>query len=77
MNMVVGFDQAEPSPVTFRGDRVNHKSVLVSLLVAVMVAVGALAFWYQERSAVQEARARVVAGELQPLASLSKKIRRS
>ncbi len=72
MNMVVGFDDVKPAPVTFRGDRVNHKSVLVSLVAAVVVAVGALAFWYQERSAVQEARARVVAGELQPLASLLK-----
>jgi hypothetical protein len=58
--------------VIFRGERVNHKNIVALLVVALVVAVGALGLVFQERSAVQAARARIVAGELQPIATLLK-----
>ncbi len=72
MSMVVGFDELEPAAVTFRGERVNHKYILGLLVVAVVVAVGALGFMFYERSQLQEARARVALSALQPIASLLK-----
>ena len=56
----------------FRGERVNHKNNLGLLLVAVVVAAGALGLVFYERSQLQEARTRVVVGELQPIAMLLK-----
>jgi hypothetical protein len=70
MSMVVGFDEQAPAAVTFRGERVNQKNVWGLLVVAVVVAVGALGLIFYERSQLQEARARVVAGELRPIAML-------
>jgi hypothetical protein len=72
MNRVIGFDEQAPAAVIFRGERVNHKNMMPWLVVALVVAVGALGLVFQERSAVQAARARVVAGELQPIAALLK-----
>jgi hypothetical protein len=72
MSMVIGFDEPAPSAVSFAGERVNHKNALILLVVALVVAIGALGLWFYERSALQEARTRVVVGELQPIAALLK-----
>jgi hypothetical protein len=72
MNTVIGYAERTPAAVSFRGERVNHKSILGLLVVAVVAAVGALGLMFYERSQLQDARARVVAGELQPIAMLLK-----
>jgi hypothetical protein len=68
--MVIGFEEQAPAAVTFRGERVNQKNILAFLAVAVVVAVGALGLLFYERLQLQEARTRVVVGELQPIAML-------
>jgi hypothetical protein len=68
--MVIGFEEQAPSAVTFRGERVNQKNIWAFLAVAVVVAVGALGLLFYERLQLQEARTRVVVGELQPIAML-------
>src|SRR5580698_5082790 len=70
MSMVIGFEEQAPAAVTFRGERVNQKNILAFLAVAVVVAVGALGLLFYERLQLQEARTRVVVGELQPIAML-------
>jgi hypothetical protein len=70
MSMVIGFEEQAPSAVTFRGERVNQKNIWAFLAVAVVVAVGALGLLFYERLQLQEARTRVVVGELQPIAML-------
>jgi hypothetical protein len=72
MNMVIGFDEQAASAVSFRGERVNQKNIWGLLVVAVVVAAFALGILFYERSQLQEARTRVVAGELQPIAALLK-----
>ena len=72
MNTAIGYAERSPSVVSFRGERVSHKNVLGLLAVALVVAVGALGIMFYERSLLQEARARAVAGELQPIATLLK-----
>jgi hypothetical protein len=69
MNTVIGYAERSPSAVSFRGERVNQKGVLV---VALVVAVGALGLVFYGNSQLQEASTRVVAGELQPMAALLK-----
>jgi hypothetical protein len=68
--MVIGFEEQAPAAVTFRGERVNQKNIWAFLAVAVVVAVGALGLLFYERLQLQEARTRVVVGELQPIAML-------
>jgi hypothetical protein len=70
MSMVIGFEEQAPAAVTFRGERVNQKNIWAFLAVAVVVAVGALGLLFYERLQLQEARTRVVVGELQPIAML-------
>jgi hypothetical protein len=72
MSMVIGFDEQAPAAVSLRGERVNLKSVLGLLVVAIVVAVGALGFLFYERSQLQEARTRAVVGQVQPIAALLK-----
>ena len=72
MSVVIGFDEQVPAAVTFRGERVNRKNILGLLVVAFIVAAVALGLLFYERVQLQEARARVVAGELQPIAMLLK-----
>jgi hypothetical protein len=70
--MVMGFEERAPSAVTFGGERVNQKNIWAFLVVAVVVAAAALGLVLYERSQLNQARARVVAGELQPMAMLLK-----
>lgn len=49
----------------------NNTPLLVAV-IAVVVALGAVALWYHERQGLVEARAQIVAGELQPIAMLLK-----
>jgi hypothetical protein len=70
MNMVSEYAERAPSVVSFRGERVNHKNIWGLLAVTVIVAALALGLLFYERSQLQEARARMVAGELQPIAML-------
>jgi hypothetical protein len=70
--MVMGIDEQMPAAVTFRGERVNQKNVLGLLVVAVIVTVSALGLVLYGRSQLNQARARVVAGVLQPIAMLLK-----
>jgi hypothetical protein len=73
MNTVIGYaERAHTGEVSFAGERVNHKNVLGLLVVAVVVAVGALGFLFYERSQMQETRARVALSELQPIFMLLK-----
>jgi len=72
MNIAVGYAERSTSAVSFRGERVNQKSLLVFAVLAVVVAAGALGLFFYERLQVQEARARVVASELHPIAMLLK-----
>ena len=48
----------------------NHKNTIGLLVVALVVAALALGLAFYERSQLQEARSRVVTGELQPIARL-------
>lgn len=64
-----GLCRAEPFGGAFRGERVNQKNIWTFLVVAVVVAA-LLGLMFYQRSQVKEARARVVAGELQPIAAL-------
>jgi hypothetical protein len=75
MSTVVGYAERSRSVVSFRGERVNHKNVLGLLVVALVVALGALSLWFYQRAQLQEVRARVVVGELQPIAALLKEDR--
>jgi hypothetical protein len=68
--MVMGFDEQAPSAVSFRGERVNQKNILGLLVAALVVAASALGLLVYERSQLQEARARVVAGVLRPIGML-------
>ena len=71
MSTVIGYaERTNAGCVSFRGKRVNQKSVLGLLVVAVVVAVSALGLMFYERSQLQEARSRVVVGELLPIAAL-------
>src|ERR1700723_2795899 len=70
MNTVIGSAERSPSAVTFAGERVNQKSVLGFLAVALVVAALALGLMFYERSQLQEARTRVIAGELLPIVRL-------
>ena len=72
MSMAIGYAEQATPEVAFRGERVNHKHFLRLLVLAVVVAVGVLGLAFYERSQLQAARARVVAEELQPIASLLK-----
>jgi hypothetical protein len=72
MSTVIGYAERTGAAVSFRGERVNHKNILGLLVVALAVAVGALGLVFYERAQLQEVRARVVAGELQPIAMLLK-----
>jgi hypothetical protein len=72
MSAVIGLEEQAPAAVTFRGERVTQKNIWGLVVVAVVVAAGALGLMLYERSQLQEARARVVAGELQPIAMLLK-----
>jgi hypothetical protein len=72
MNMVIGFDEQAPAAVSFRGERVNQKNIFSLLVVAVVVVAGALGLWFYERLQLNEARARVVSQQLQPIAALLK-----
>jgi hypothetical protein len=72
MITVIGYAERLTPEVSFRGERVNQKSVLGLLIVAVVVAALALGLVFYERSQLQEVRSRVVAGELQPIAMLLK-----
>jgi hypothetical protein len=62
-------ERATPA-MSFRGELVNHKMGLGWLATAVVVAVGAMGYLCYERSQLLEARTRVVAQELQPIAML-------
>jgi hypothetical protein len=70
MSMVMGFDEQATSAVTLRGERVNHKNIW-GFLVVVMAAF-ALGILFYEHAQLQEARTRVVAEELLPIAGLLK-----
>jgi hypothetical protein len=70
MNAVSGFMGQVPSAVTLRGDRVNQKSILGLMVVAVVVAAGALGLWYHERKVLEQTRAEIVVGEIRPIAML-------
>src|SRR5579864_646247 len=73
MNTVIGYaERSNAGGVSFRGDRVNHKYPSGFLVVAVVVALGALGLLFYEHSQLQEARARVIAQHLQPIAMLLK-----
>jgi hypothetical protein len=72
MNTVTGYAERLTPEVSFRGERVNQKSVLGLLVVAVVVAALALGLVFYESSQLQEVRTRIVAGELQPIATLLK-----
>jgi hypothetical protein len=72
MSVVIGFEERAPAAVTFLGELLNQKNILGFLVIAVVVAVGALGLMLYEHSQLQEARARAVAGELQPIAMLLK-----
>jgi hypothetical protein len=72
MNTAIGYAERSPPAVSFRGERVNQKNILGLLVVAVVVAAFALGLMFYERSQLQEARTRVVAGELLPIAMLLK-----
>jgi hypothetical protein len=51
---------------------VNHQNVWGLLVIALVVALGALGLLFHEHSQLQEARARVVSLQLQPIAALLK-----
>jgi hypothetical protein len=51
---------------------VSHKNALGMFVVALVVAAGAVGFVFYEQAQLKEVRARVVAGELQPIAALLK-----
>jgi hypothetical protein len=51
---------------------VNNKTVWVLFVVALVAAVAAASAWYHASSALNDARAQVVASELQPIATLLK-----
>ena len=70
MNTVIGYAERSPPAVSFRGERVNQKNVWGLLVIAVVVAVGAVALMIYERWQLQEARSRVVVQELKPIARL-------
>jgi hypothetical protein len=70
MSTVISSAERTPSAVSFRGERVNHKNILGLLVAAVVVAAFALGLLFYERSQLNEARARLVAGELLPIAML-------
>jgi hypothetical protein len=53
MNSETGLDVRAPSAVILREERVNHKNMMPLLVVALVVAVGALDLVFQERSVVQ------------------------
>jgi hypothetical protein len=72
MNIVVGYAEPATMAVSFRGERVDHKNVLAVLVVAVVVALGALGLLFYERSQLKEAQARILAQQLQPIAMLLK-----
>jgi hypothetical protein len=73
MNTVIGYAERLTPEVSFRGERVTHKTILGVLAVALVAAVGAaLGIVVYDRSQLQEARTRIVAGELQPIATLLK-----
>jgi hypothetical protein len=73
MNTVIAYaERSKAGGVSFRGDRVNHKYPLGFLVVAVVVAIGALGLLFYEHSQLREARARVIAQHLQPIAMLLK-----
>jgi hypothetical protein len=50
----------------------NHNNILGASVAALVVAVGALGLMFYERAQLLESRARVVVGELQPIAALLK-----
>jgi hypothetical protein len=72
MSTVTGFEEQAPAAMSVRGERVNQKNIWAFLAVAVVVAVVALGLLVYERLQLQEVRAQIVAGELQPIAMLLK-----
>jgi hypothetical protein len=50
----------------------NDKPSWVQLGAALIVAIGAVAFWYVEHRTLDESRAQIVASELRPIATLVK-----
>jgi hypothetical protein len=73
MDTVTGYAEGtHAGEVSFRGNRVNHKKVLGFLVVALALALSALGLLSYERSQLQEARSRMITGELQPIAELLK-----
>jgi hypothetical protein len=50
----------------------NHKTMWVLWVGALIVALVAAAFWHHEHEVLDESRAQIVASELQPLATLLK-----
>jgi len=51
---------------------VNNKTISVFFVAALVLAIGAASLWYHDNHALREARAQVIAGELQPMATLLK-----
>ena len=72
MSTVIGYAERSPAVVSFRGERANRKNFWGFLGIAVVVAGLALGLLLYEHAQLQDARARVVAGELQPIAMLLK-----
>jgi hypothetical protein len=72
MNTIVGYASRATPEVSFRRERVNQKNVWALLMVAVVMVAGALGLMFYDHAQLKEARARVVAGELQPIAMLLK-----
>lgn len=70
MDMVIGYAERLTPGVSLRGERVNQRNIWAVCVVAVVVAFGALGLVVYGRLQLQEARSRVVAGELRPIARL-------
>jgi hypothetical protein len=73
MNTVMSYAEGVGTGgMSFRGERVSQKSLWVFIGLLFLATAGALGLWFHDHAALQEARTRIIARELQPIATLLK-----